>query len=112
MTIRLQTAEVHVEQGGKFWQPFGEGKKGHKNFRQARIYLFRDKCVVFAQNSPPWCGEMPLDLFQQSAREPEPSQFPQPTCSWKRDGEPVKPEPYVYFLLLRKMFWFVSFSML
>ena len=25
---------------------FGEGKNGHKIFRQTRIYYFRDKCVV------------------------------------------------------------------
>ena len=32
------------------WQPFVGGKNGHENFRQARIYNFRDKCVVFARN--------------------------------------------------------------
>ena len=37
-------------QGGRKWQPFGEGKNGYKNFRQVRIYYFRDKCVVFASN--------------------------------------------------------------
>ena len=37
-------------QGGRSWQPFDEGKNGHKKIRQARIYLFRDKCVVFARN--------------------------------------------------------------
>ena len=37
-------------QGGRSWQPFGEGKNGHANFRQARICYFRDKCVVFARN--------------------------------------------------------------
>jgi len=26
------------------------GTNGHENFRQARIYNFRDKCVVFVQN--------------------------------------------------------------
>ena len=29
---------------------FRRGKNGHENFRQARIYNFRDKCVVFARN--------------------------------------------------------------
>ena len=38
------------DQGGRTWQPFVEGKSGHENFRQARIYNFRDKCVVFARN--------------------------------------------------------------
>ena len=28
------TAEVHLVQGGKSLQPFGEGKRGHENFRQ------------------------------------------------------------------------------
>ena len=38
-------------QGGRSWQPFGEGKNGHKNFRQARIFFFFcNKCVVFACN--------------------------------------------------------------
>ena len=37
-------------QGGRAWQPFVRGKNGHENFRQARIYNFRDKCVVFARN--------------------------------------------------------------
>ena len=27
---------------------FRRGKNGHENFRQTRIYNFRDKCVVFA----------------------------------------------------------------
>ena len=27
-------------QGGRSWQPFGEGKNSHTNFRQARIYYF------------------------------------------------------------------------
>ena len=37
--------------GGRNWQPFVEGKNGHENFRQTRIYYFRDKCVVFARKS-------------------------------------------------------------
>ena len=37
-------------QGGRSWQPFGEGKNGHKSFRQARICYFCEKCVVFACN--------------------------------------------------------------
>ena len=32
-------------QGGRTWQPFVGGKNGHENFRQARIYNFRDKFV-------------------------------------------------------------------
>ena len=37
-------------QGGRSWQPFVEGKKGHENFRQARIYYFGDKCILLAHN--------------------------------------------------------------
>ena len=37
-------------QGGKSWQPFGEGKIAHKNFRLARICYFCDKYVSFARN--------------------------------------------------------------
>ena len=37
-------------QGGRTWQAFGGGKNGHETFRQACIYNFRDKCVVFARN--------------------------------------------------------------
>ena len=37
-------------QGGRTWQAFGGGKNGHETFRQARIYNFRDKCVIFARN--------------------------------------------------------------
>ena len=34
---------IDAVQGGSSWQPFGEGKNGHhKNFRQARIYYFRE----------------------------------------------------------------------
>ena len=39
-----------IDQGGRTWQAFGGGKSGHETFRQARIYNFRDKCVVFARN--------------------------------------------------------------
>ena len=38
------------QQGGRTWQAFGGGKSGHETFRQARIYDFRDKCVVFARD--------------------------------------------------------------
>ena len=38
------------EQGGRIWQPFVGGKNGLENFRQTRIYNFRDKCVIFARN--------------------------------------------------------------
>ena len=37
-------------QGGRTWQAFGGAKNGHETFRQARIYNFRNKCVVFARN--------------------------------------------------------------
>ena len=39
-----------VEQDGRTWQPFVGSKNGNENFRQARIYNFRVKCVVFARN--------------------------------------------------------------
>ena len=39
-----------TDQGGRTWQPFIGGKNGHENFRQTRIYNFRDKCIVFARN--------------------------------------------------------------
>ena len=38
------------EQGGRTWQPFVGSKNGKENFRQARSYNFRVKCVVFARN--------------------------------------------------------------
>ena len=41
---------IMVMQGGRTWQAFGGGKNGHETFRQARIYNFCDKCVVFAHN--------------------------------------------------------------
>ena len=41
--------KLTLQQGERSWQPFGEGKNGHKN--QARFYYFCDKCVVFAHNS-------------------------------------------------------------
>ena len=41
---------IGLVQGGRSWQPFVGGKNGHKNFRQTRIYNFRDKCIVFARN--------------------------------------------------------------
>ena len=39
-----------IWQAGRTWQPFVGGKNGHENFRQARIYNFRDKCIVFARS--------------------------------------------------------------
>ena len=39
-----------IVQGGRTWQAFGGGKNGHETFRQARIYKFRNKCLVFARN--------------------------------------------------------------
>ena len=41
---------IHIWQGGRTWQPFVGSKNGNENFRQARIYNFRVKCVVFARN--------------------------------------------------------------
>ena len=37
-------------QGGRSWQPFVEGKIAHKNFRQARICYFHDRCAILARN--------------------------------------------------------------
>ena len=37
-------------QDGRTWQPFVGSKNGNENFRQARIYNFRVKCVVLARN--------------------------------------------------------------
>ena len=37
-------------QGGRTWQPFVGDRNGHESFRQAHIYNFRDKCVVFPCN--------------------------------------------------------------
>ena len=42
--------KLYQRQGGRTWQPFFGGKNGHENFRQARIYNFCSKCVVFARN--------------------------------------------------------------
>ena len=39
-----------VRQGGRTWQPFVGSKNGNENVRQARIYNFRVKCVVFGHN--------------------------------------------------------------
>ena len=41
---------ISIMQGGRTWQPFVGSKNGNENFRQARIYNFRVKCVVFARN--------------------------------------------------------------
>ena len=38
-----------VQQGGRTWQPLVGSKNGNENFRQARIYNFRVKCVVLAR---------------------------------------------------------------
>ena len=45
------TAQLTIHtQGGRTWQPFVGRKNGNENFRQARIYNFCVKCVVFARN--------------------------------------------------------------
>ena len=48
--MSLGCNSVRIAQGGRSWQPFGEGKNGLKNFRQPRICYFCDKYVVFARN--------------------------------------------------------------
>ena len=44
------TEKYSAAQGGRTWQPFVGSKNGNEKFRQARIYNFRVKCVVFARN--------------------------------------------------------------
>ena len=44
------TKQIVLIQGGRTWQPFVRSKNDNKNFRQARIYNFRVKCVVFVRN--------------------------------------------------------------
>ena len=48
--IKRVMTESCEKQGERTWQAFGGGKNGHETFRQARIYNFCDKCVVFARN--------------------------------------------------------------
>ena len=48
--IIVMLIKLILLQGGRTWQAFGGDKNGHETFRQARIYNFRDKCVVFARN--------------------------------------------------------------
>ena len=50
VSFKHQLLMLHIYQGGRTWEPFVGGKNGHENFRQARIYNFRDKCVVLARN--------------------------------------------------------------
>ena len=38
------------QQGGRTWQPIVGSKNCNENFRQARCYNFRVKCVAFARN--------------------------------------------------------------
>ena len=45
------TFQTDLSESG--WQDlagFRRGQNGHETFREARIYNFRDKCVVFARN--------------------------------------------------------------
>ena len=44
------TDTLSAAQGGRTWQPFVGSKNGNGNFRQARIYNFCFKCVVFARD--------------------------------------------------------------
>ena len=43
-------AYMVLDQGGRTWQNFVGSKNGNENFRQACIYNFCIKCVVFARN--------------------------------------------------------------
>ena len=50
-TLQTQwNIQVRSSQGGRTCQPFVGSKNGNENFRQARSYNFRVKCVVFARN--------------------------------------------------------------
>ena len=55
-------------QGGRTWQPFVGSKNGNENFRQARIYNFRVKCVVFAHNRK--FAKLPQDGRTEQLVEP------------------------------------------
>ena len=46
------SGETRIEgyQGGRSWQPFGEGKNGHTNFWQTRIYYFATNALFFLRN--------------------------------------------------------------
>ena len=48
LTYSIVELSTSSNQGGRSWQHFGKGKNDHKNFRQARVYYFGDKCVDFA----------------------------------------------------------------
>ena len=48
--VHIPESVKYTVQGGRTWQAFGGGKNGHETFRQARIYNFSDKCVVFARS--------------------------------------------------------------
>ena len=46
----LSLLSLDSPQGGRCWQPFGEGKNGRKKICQARIYYFCDKCITFGRD--------------------------------------------------------------
>ena len=48
--IHVMVKSNNRQQGGRTWQTFVGSKNGNENFRQARIYNFRVKCVLFARN--------------------------------------------------------------
>ena len=52
--IIVMLIKLILLQGGRTWQAFGGDKNGHETFHQARIYKFRDKCVVFASYLKFW----------------------------------------------------------
>ena len=55
--LRRKTVKLLMMQGGRSWQPLGEGNNSHQSFRQAYICYFRDKCVVFARKDTRNCQE-------------------------------------------------------
>ena len=50
LKIKIDVTHNALAQGGRTWQPFVGSKNGNENYRQARIYNFCVKCVVFARN--------------------------------------------------------------
>ena len=60
----LKKDQLSMTAEGRRWQHFGERKNGHKNFCQACICYFRDKCVV---SESKLFGEGPRRLRANSA---------------------------------------------
>ena len=50
LDLFVEKVSIGQRQGGRSWQPVGEGQNGHKVFCQARNYYFSHKCVIFVRN--------------------------------------------------------------